>query len=81
MTSGRMPVSYAEAPLIDFYDIHEFERSELLKEALRRCSKAKVSTLSELALIEETPAEQIWADICKAKNIEPCSIPNRVMRR
>lgn len=67
--------------MINFYDIHALKRCELLTEALTRCCNADVSNLSELALVEETTAEQIWADICKAKNIEPCSIPALVMRR
>ena len=64
-----------EAPLTDFYDIHELKRCELLTEVLRRFSQADVETLGQLALTEDRTPEQIWAEICRAKNIEPCSIP------
>ena len=67
------------APFTDFYDIHELKRCELLTEVLRRFSQADVEN-GELALTEDRTPEQIWAEICRAKNTELCSIPDRVMR-
>jgi len=52
-----------EAPLTDFYDIHELKRCELLTEVLRRFSQADVETLGELALTEDRTPEQIWGDL------------------
>jgi hypothetical protein len=57
--------------LTDFYDIHELKRCELLTEVLRRFSQADVETLGALALTEDRTPEQIWAEICRAKNTEP----------
>jgi hypothetical protein len=68
-----------EAPVTSFYDIHEFKRYELLTETLRRLMIADVDSLHELAELENKPPEQIWADICKTRQVEPCSIPDRVL--
>jgi hypothetical protein len=69
-----------DAALIDFYEVHEFKRSELLTKTLRRFCQADVDSLDALAAAEERTPEQIWAEICSTKKVAPCSIPDRVMQ-
>jgi hypothetical protein len=66
--------------MTNFYAVSAFKRSELLTEALLRCSKADVDCIGELAIIEQKTPEQIWAEICEAKKVELCSIPELVIQ-
>jgi hypothetical protein len=64
----------------DFYELHQFQRSELLTETLRRLAEVDATRFAELASEDLTP-EEVWDDICRARHIEPCHMPHLLLQR
>jgi hypothetical protein len=62
-----------------FDDLDHVKQCELLVELLRRVSNRsrieRVRTAAELAAREGRSVQEVWADVCSACGIEPCSMP------
>jgi hypothetical protein len=63
----------------DFYEIEDWKQCELLIELIELIGSNDVRSLEELSEREGKTPQAIWANICKARGIERCTIPERVL--
>jgi hypothetical protein len=63
----------------DFYELDEWKQCELLFELIERIGSHDVRSLEALSeKVGKTP-HVIWTEMCSARGIELCSIPERVL--
>jgi hypothetical protein len=63
----------------DFYEIDDWKQCELLIELIELIGINDVRSLEELSEKEGEAPHEIWANICKERGIELCTIPERVL--
>ena len=63
----------------DFYELDDWKRCELLFELIERIGANDVRSLEALSEKEGKAPHVIWAEMCKERGIELCSIPERVL--
>jgi hypothetical protein len=68
-----------ESGVKDFYEIDDWKQCELLIELIELIGINDVRSLEELSEKEGKAPHEIWANICKERGIEFCTIPERVL--
>jgi hypothetical protein len=63
----------------DFHELDDWKQCELLFELIERMGAHGLGSLEKLSKKESKAPEVIWAEICVARGIEVCSIPERVL--
>jgi hypothetical protein len=63
----------------DFYELDDWKQCELLFELIERIGANDVRSLEALSEKEGKSPHVIWAEMCKGRGIELCSIPERVL--
>jgi len=63
----------------DFYEVDDWQQCELLFELIERIGANDVRSLEELSEKEGKAPHVIWTEMCRARGIELCSIPERVL--
>jgi hypothetical protein len=71
--------TFDESGVKDFYEIDDWKQCELLIELIELIGSNDVRSIEELSEKEGKPRHEIWANICKARGIEFCTIPERVL--
>jgi hypothetical protein len=64
----------------DFYELDDWKQCELLFDLIERIGANDVRSLEALSQKEGKLPQMIWAEMCKGRGIELCSIPERVLR-
>jgi hypothetical protein len=60
----------------DFYEIEDWKQCELLIELIELMGTNDVRSLEELSKKEGKAPEEVWANLCKTRGIELCTIPS-----
>jgi hypothetical protein len=63
----------------DFYELDEWKQCELLFELIERLGSDDVRSLEALSEKVGKAPPAIWREMCSARGIEVCSIPERVL--
>lgn len=63
----------------DFYEIEDWQQCELLIDLIELIGSNNVSSLEKLSKKKGEAPQQIWANICKSRGIELCTIPKRIL--
>jgi hypothetical protein len=63
----------------DFYELDDWKQCELLFELIERMAAHGLGSLEKLSKKESKAPELIWAEICVARGIDVCSIPERLL--
>jgi hypothetical protein len=63
----------------DFYELDDWQQCELLFDLIERIGASDVRSLEELAKKKGKAPQVLWTEMCKARGIEPCTIPERVL--
>jgi hypothetical protein len=63
----------------DFYELDDWKQSELLMELIERLGAENARSLQVLSEKEGRAPLVIWSEMCVARGIELCSIPERVL--
>ncbi|MGA8690763.1 MAG: hypothetical protein ACLQF1_18745 [Methyloceanibacter sp.] len=63
----------------DFYELDDWKQCELLFDLIERIGANDVRSLEELSEKEGKAPHAIWKEMCLARGIEVCSIPERVL--
>ena len=63
----------------DFYEIEDWQQCELLIDLIELIGSNNVSSLEKLSKKKGEAPQQIWANICKSRGIELCTIPERIL--
>jgi hypothetical protein len=63
----------------DFYEMEDWKQCELLIELIELIGSNDVRSLEELSKKEGKTPQEIWANICKVRGFELCTIPERVL--
>lgn len=72
-------ITFDENEVKDFYEIEDWKQCELLIELIELIGSKDVRSLEELSKKEGRAPQEIWANICKARGFELCTIPERVL--
>ena len=62
----------------DFYELDDWQQCELLFDLIERIGADDVRSLGELAKKKRKAPQILWIEMCKARGIEPCTVPERV---
>jgi hypothetical protein len=71
--------TFDENRMKDFYEIEDWKQCELLIELIELIGRNDVCSLEELSERDGKTPQEIWANICKARGIEFCTIPERIL--
>ncbi len=71
--------TFDENVVKDFYEIEDWKQCELLFELIELIGSNDVCSLEQLSKKESKTLEEIWANICKTRGIELCTIPERIL--
>lgn len=63
----------------DFYELDDWKQCELPFELIERMAAHGLGSREKLSKKESKAPELIWAEICVARGIEVCSIPERLL--
>jgi hypothetical protein len=63
----------------DFYELDDWVQCELLFELIERIGANDVRSLAALSEKVGRSPHVIWTEMCLARGIEMCSIPERVL--
>jgi hypothetical protein len=67
--------------LKDFSEIDGPQQYELMVGLLRRFADSGAPWLDALCEKESSTPDSIWEDLCRARVVEPCSVPEFLMTR
>ena len=67
------------ANMKDFYELEDWKQCELLFELIERIGANDVRSLEALSEKVGKAPHAIWTEMCLARGIELCSIPERVL--
>ena len=67
--------------LKDFSEIDGPQQYQLMVGLLQRFADSGAPSLEALCEKESSTPDSIWEDLCRARGIEPCSVPEFLMTR